>query len=84
MKVKAADLEDKDSEDGPVRIGSLQHKALVEARKFADPFTVETMAAALSIERTAAGQCLLALAKKALIEEVGKAGPMKTYVVKNG
>ena len=83
-KVKEKDLSGGDGEYGPLRIGSLQHKALIEARKFSDPFTVEKMASAMGIERTAAGQCLLALAKKELIEEVWKDGQMKTYVVKNG
>ncbi len=83
-KVKASDLEDKDEEEGPIRIGSVQHKVLVEARKFPDAFTAEKIAAAMGIEKTAAGSTLFILAKKGLIEEVGKAGLMKTYVVKNG
>lgn len=83
-KVKESDLEGKSEEDGPIRIGSVQHKVLVEARKFPDPFTAEKIAAAMGIDKTAAGSTLFILAKKGLIEEVGKDGMMKTYVVKNG
>lgn len=83
-KVKEADLEGKSEGDGPIRVGSVQHKVLVEARKFPDAFTAEKIASAMGIDKTSAGSTLFILAKKGLIEEVGKDGMMKTYVVKNG
>lgn len=83
-KVRESDLEGVGDEDGPIRIGSVQHKVLVEARKFPAAFSAEKIASAMGIDKTAAGSTLFILAKKGLIEEVGKDGMMKTYVVKNG
>ena len=83
-KVKEADLDGSGGEDGPIRIGSVQHKVLVEARKFPDAFSAEKIASAMGIDKTAAGSTLFILARKGLIEEVGKDGQMKTYIVKNG
>lgn len=84
QKVEEKDLGGGDGDDGPIRIGSVQHKVLVEARKFPDAFTAEKIAVAMGIDKAAAGSTLFILAKKGLIEEVGKIGLMKTYVVKNG
>lgn len=51
-KVKEKDLSGSDGEDGPVRIGSLQHRTLVEGRKMPDPFSAEKIATALGIDKT--------------------------------
>lgn len=83
-RVRESDLEGKDDDNGPIRIGSVQHKVLVECRKFPDAFTAEKIATAMGIDKAAAGSTLFILAKKGLIEEVGKEGLMKSYVVKNG
>ena len=77
--------EGEDSEDsGPIRVGSVQHRVLTAAMRLPEPFTAESVAKAMGIEKGPAGGQLVILAKKGLIEAVGREGAMKAYRVVNG
>jgi len=68
----------------PLRVGSLQHRVLVECRKLPAPFTAAAVAVATGIEEKAAGNALYILGNKKLVEQVGRDGIAKTYQCLNG
>lgn len=86
-KVKPAAPAEPGSEpagDEPLRVGSLQHRVLVECRKLPAPFTAASVAVACSIDEKAAGNTLYILATKKLVAVTGKEGVVKLYEMANG